>query len=132
VPARILIIEDNPDSCDLLKYLLESSGYEVLEAVDGGAGVALALRHNPDMVLCDLQLPVLNGYEVIHQLKADARWRPVPLIAVTAFSMLGDREKALAEGFSDHIAKPIDPEAIIAQLEAWLPPALWAERHRSV
>ena len=131
MPARILIIEDNPDSCDLLKYLLESAGYVVLEAVDGSAGVQQALQHDPDMVLCDLQLPVLNGYEVIHALKSDARWRPVPLIAVTAFSMLGDREKALAEGFNDHISKPIEPETIIAQLEAWLPPALWADRHRS-
>ena len=126
MPARILIIEDDRDSRELLRYLFEACGHAVLEAVEGGAGVRAALEENPDLVVCDLQMPVLNGYEVVQLLLKNPLWRQVPLIAVTAFSMPGDREKALDAGFNGYITKPIDPETFVGQIEAFLPPALWA------
>ena len=124
MPARILIIEDDSASRELVKYLLAAAGYEALEADDGSVGVRLALGANPDLVICDLQMPVMNGYEVVQCLQADPGWRRVPLIAVTAFSMVGDRETALVAGFNDHITKPINPETFVAQIEAFLPPEL--------
>ncbi len=126
--ARILIIEDDSFSRDLVKFLLESAGYGILVAEDGSVGLALALEHKPDLIICDLQMPVLSGYDVIRGLAKRPDWRRVPLIAVTAFSMRGDREKALAAGFDEHISKPIAPEHFIAQIESHLPEALRAGR----
>lgn len=126
--ARILIIEDDTPSRELAKYLLEAAGYVALEAADGGAGVRMSLEFNPDLVICDLQMPVMNGYEVVECLREDPRWRRVPLIAVTASSMTGDRQKALVAGFDDHITKPITPETFVGQIEAYLPPGLRARR----
>jgi len=126
MPARILIIEDDSGSRELVRYLLEASGYEVLEAIDGDAGARLVLATSPDLVICDLQMPVMNGYEVVRRLKGEPAWRRVPIIAVTAFSMAGDRETALAAGFDEHITKPIVPETFVAQVEAFLPPGLRA------
>jgi len=126
MPARILVIEDDGFSRDLLKYLLEMAGYVVLEAEDGGAGLQMALTENPDLVLCDLQMPVLNGYEVVQSLLASPVWRRVPVIAVTAFSMMGDRRKALDAGFDEHMTKPIEPESFIHRVEAFLPAELRA------
>lgn len=124
--ARILIIEDDDASRELVKYLLESRGYSTLSAEDGRMGVQLADTAQPDLILCDLQMPVMNGYEVVRYLRASALWRRVPLIAVTAFSMSGDRESALKAGFDDHITKPIVPETFVAQVEAFLPSELRA------
>ena len=126
--ARILIIEDDPASRELVTYLLQAAGHATTEAADGEAGVRFALEVNPDMILCDLQIPLLNGYQVLQRLREDARWRRVPVIAVTAFSMPGDRENALVAGFAAHITKPIVPETFIAQVEAFLPPGLRATR----
>jgi two-component system cell cycle response regulator DivK len=124
VAARILIIEDDDASRELVKYLLTAAGHTMLEAEDGRAGVHLALHARPDVIICDLQMPVLNGYEVVRTLREHAEWHPVPLIAVTAFSMTGDREAALAAGFDEHISKPIVPETFTSQVEAFLPPSL--------
>jgi two-component system cell cycle response regulator DivK len=121
MPARILIIEDDSASRQLLRYLLETAGHATAEAADGGQGLHMALTGDFDMVLCDLQMPVLNGYEVVQQLLVDSLWRRVPVIAVTAFSMTGDRRKALDAGFDDHITKPIAPEYFVALIEAFLP-----------
>ncbi len=126
--ARILIIEDDSFSRDLVKFLLETAGYSVLVAEDGNVGLSMALVSKPDLIICDLQMPVMNGYDVVRGLAKQADWRRVPLIAVTAFSMRGDREKALAAGFDEHISKPIAPEHFIAQIEAYLPEALRAGR----
>ena len=87
-----------------------------------------ALEHGPDLILSDLQMPVMDGYEVARLLHADPGWRRAPLVAVTAFSMPGDREKALEVGFQDHISKPIDPERFVRQVEAYLAPASRAVR----
>ncbi|WP_114970479.1 response regulator [Rhodoferax ferrireducens] len=128
MPACILIIEDDGASRELVKYLLEASGYDTLDAADGSVGVRMALESKPDLVICDLQMPVMNGYEVVRCLQVHPEWCRVPMIAVTAFSMAGDRETALAAGFDEHITKPITPETFVEQIEAFLPPALRATR----
>lgn len=122
--ARILVVEDDDFSRELVRYLLARHGYAVLEAEDGGRGVQMALMERPDLVLCDLQMPVLNGFEVLRRLRNDPTWRTVPIIAVTAFSMPGDRETALAAGFHNYLTKPITPEIFVEQIEAFLPPDL--------
>jgi len=122
--ARILIIEDDPASMELVRYLLEAAGHTTLCAIDGGAGVRLALDEQPDLVLCDLQMPVMNGCQVAQSLREYSAWRQVPMIAVTAFSMPGDRDKALAIGFNEHISKPISPSQFVQQVEALLPPPM--------
>lgn len=126
MPATILIIEDDDASRDLLKYLLEAAGYPTLDAEDGRTGIQKVLETRPDLVLCDLQMPVMNGYEVARYLRDAPDWRRVPLLAVTAFSMPGDRESALLAGFDEHITKPIVPETFVAQVEAFLSPELRA------
>lgn len=124
MPARILIIEDDDASRELVTYLLEASGYSTLSAENGLVGAQMAETAQPDLILCDLQMPVMNGYEVVRYLRASSLWRRVPLIAVTAFSMSGDRESALRAGFDDHVTKPIVPETFVAQVEAFLPSEL--------
>lgn len=108
--ARILIIEDNEPLLELMAYLLEAFGHRVAGAADGAAGLEKAFRHRPDLILCDLQLPTLDGYELMQRLKRDPRTRQVPIVAVTALAMLRDRGGALAAGFDGYLAKPIDPE----------------------
>src|SRR5829696_4385409 len=98
--ARILVIEDNPANRDLMVYLLSAFGHTPLEAADGQVGLALAQREKPDLVLCDLQLPVLSGYEIIRALRANAEQASTRVVAVTAYAMLGNREEALAAGFN--------------------------------
>lgn len=118
--ATILVIEDDDASRQLVTYLLEASGYTVLSADNGAAGLELALSRHHDLILCDLQMPMMNGYQVAQTLRAHPAWRAVPLVAVTAFSMPGDREKALEMGFNDHLAKPITPETFVEQVQAFL------------
>jgi two-component system cell cycle response regulator DivK len=124
--GRILIIEDDNASRELVKYLLTAAGYATLEAEDGRAGLDMALKEEPDLIICDLQMPYMNGYEVVRALLAQPGWPRVPLIAVTAFSMSGDRETALMAGFDEHISKPITPETFTGQIEAFLHPHLRA------
>lgn len=128
MPASILIVEDDSASCELARYLLTKAGYTTLVATDGGTGVRLALEHNPDLVLCDVQVPVMNGYALAARLHSESRWRRVPLVAVTALSMPGDREKALTAGFDAYLSKPITPEIFVSQVEGFLPPTLRAYR----
>ncbi|WP_317205528.1 EAL domain-containing protein [Janthinobacterium sp.] len=124
--ARILIIEDNATNMELMVYLLGAFGYTPLTAYDGEEGVKVALREVPDLIICDVHLPKLDGYGVVAALKADPALRAVPTLAVTALAMLGDRERLLAAGFDGYIGKPIEPDAFVAQLEAFLPEALSA------
>ncbi len=129
--ARILIIEDDPGSRELVKYLLESAGYSTLLANEGATGVRMAIDDTPDLLICDLQMPVMNGFQVVQTLREYPLWRRVPIIAVTAFSMSGDRERALAAGFDEHISKPIAPQHFVAQIEAFLPADLLSQREES-
>ena len=119
-PATVLVIEDDEASRMLLTYLLEAAGHRVLAAENGAVGLDLALAEGPDIVLCDLQMPVMNGYEVARGLRSSPCWRVVPLVALTAFSMRGDREKALEIGFNEHLSKPIAPETFVQQIESFL------------
>jgi CheY-like chemotaxis protein len=120
--ARILVVEDNPTNLDLLVYLLESFGHSVVTAQDGAAGVAAARRERPDLILCDLHMPVLDGFGVAAALKGDDELRSIPLVAITASAMAGDRGLALAAGFDGYLSKPIDPETLDGQIEAFLLP----------
>lgn len=119
--AAILIIEDNPTNRDLMVYLLQTFGHEPISCGTGEDGVAAALRDGPSLILCDLQLPGIDGYEVLRQLKGDHRLRRIPILAVTALAMVGDRDRALAAGFDGYIAKPIDPETFVQELARFLP-----------
>lgn len=119
--ARILIIEDNQANLELAQYLLEHSGHKVLLATDGQMGVSVARRERPELIICDLQMPVLDGYGVLEQLKPDAAMLGIPIVAVTAFSMSGDEEKVRLAGFDGYFSKPIEPETFVQQIEAFLP-----------
>jgi CheY-like chemotaxis protein len=121
--ARILVIEDNPTNLELMTYLLRAFGHEPLTAGDGEAGVDAALRERPDLVLCDLEMPRLDGYGVVRRLKADPALRHIPVVAVTASAMVGDRDRVIATGFDGYISKPITPETFVAEVEAFLPHA---------
>jgi len=120
VAGRILVIEDDPASLELLKYLLERAGHSVRGAPDGATGLRAALEYSFDLILCDLQMPELTGFEVIARLRSSPDWRPVPMIAVTAYSMPGDRESVMAAGFTEYMTKPIDPDNFLADIDRWL------------
>jgi len=122
--ARILVVEDNPANLELMSYLLRAYGYTVSSADNGEDGLEAAARDRPDLILCDVQLPRVDGFEVARRLKADAALKTIPLLAVTALAMVGDREKLLATGFDGYLGKPIDPEAFVFQIERFLRPEL--------
>jgi CheY-like chemotaxis protein len=114
---RILVIEDNPTNLELMLYLLKAFGHTASAARDGEEGVAVAIATQPDLILCDIALPKLDGFGVARRLKADERMRHIPLVAVTASAMVGDRDKVLATGFDGYIAKPIAPETFVQDVE---------------
>jgi CheY-like chemotaxis protein len=114
----ILIADDNALSRELMRELLESSGHAILEASNGREALELIRSKLPDLVFLDLQMPVQDGFSVIRELRNDDRFRNLPVVAVTASAMLGDRERAISAGFDSYIAKPIDLRAIEAQVEA--------------
>lgn len=122
--ARILIIEDNPTNMELMEYMLQAYKHVPLYANDGLEGMAAALKHMPDLIICDVHIPKLDGFGVVRQLKSHELLRAIPVIAVTALAMVGDREKVIAGGFDSYIAKPIDPETFIEQIEKFLPRSL--------
>ena len=105
---RILLVEDNKDNFELVRYLLESAGYEVLAAEDGIQGLEVARQETPDMILMDLSLPEMDGWTAASQLKADPKTAAIPLYAITAHTLPGDRRRALDTGFDGYIPKPID------------------------
>lgn len=121
--ARALLIEDHPANLQLMAYLLKAFGHTWVAETDGESGARAAERGEFDIVLCDLHLPVLDGYAVLKRIKARAGGRAVPVVAVTAFAMAGDRERVLAAGFDGYIPKPIEPETFVSQVEAFLPAA---------
>ena len=117
----MLVIEDNATNLELMIYLLRASGHTTIVARDGEEGVEAALNSLPDLILCDLALPKLDGYGVAKRLKAEQALEHVPLIAVTASAMVGDRDKVIAAGFDGYISKPITPETFVAEVESHLP-----------
>jgi CheY-like chemotaxis protein len=117
---RILVIEDNAANMELMTYLLTAFGHTTIEAIDGEAGIEAALRTVPDLILCDLAMPKLDGFGVALRLKADPALRHIPLIAVTASAMAGDRARVNAVGFDGYITKPITPETFVGEVESYL------------
>ena len=118
--AKILLVEDNEMNRDMLSRRLERRGYEVVIAVDGREGVAKAQVEKPQLILMDMSLPKVDGWEATRQLKADERTREIPVIALTAHAMAGDREKALAAGCDDYDIKPVDLKKLQEKIEALL------------
>jgi CheY-like chemotaxis protein len=118
--AKILLVEDNEMNRDMLSRRLERRGYEVVIAVDGQQGVALAQSTRPDLILMDMSLPVIDGWEATRQLKAKDGMKKTPIIALTAHAMSGDREKALEAGCDDYDTKPIELPRLLGKIEALL------------
>ena len=118
--AKILLVEDNEMNRDMLSRRLVKRGYEVVVAVDGREGVQKARSEAPALVLMDMSLPVLDGWEATRALRADTATRSIPVIALTAHAMAGDREKALAAGCDDFNTKPIELERLLGKIEALL------------
>lgn len=121
--ALILIVEDNPYSLELMSYLLQAHGHEVRSARNGADAVRAADRDDPDLILLDLQLPDLDGYDVLRTLRARPASSHVKIVAVTAVAMVGDRERTLAAGFDHYMSKPINPRTFVRELGGWLPRA---------
>lgn len=117
---KILIVEDNEQNLYLATYLLKSSGYTVCVARTGLEGLTTALAEQPDLILMDLQLPEMDGYEATRRLKSDPATRHIPVVAVTSYAMLDDRAKALAAGCAGHLEKPLAPETFVASVAAFL------------
>jgi len=122
---KILYVEDNEDNIFMLKNRLTRAGHTVVVATDGAQGVAMALSERPDMILMDLSLPVLDGWQATRQIKAAADTKHIPVIALTANAMAGDREKALAAGCDDYDTKPVELPRLLAKIKSL------AERARS-
>ena len=119
--ARVLYVEDNEDNIYLLTRRLKRSGYEVLIAKDGQEAIDTALAQSPDLILMDLDLPVVDGWEATRRLKAMTRMQNIPIIALTSHAMAGDRERALAAGCNDYDTKPIDFSRLQSKIAALLP-----------
>jgi CheY-like chemotaxis protein len=119
--VKILYVEDNDDNVYVVTNRLGRAGFTVMVAADGAQGLAMAAAERPDLVLMDLSLPVLDGWEATRRLKADATTRDIPVIALSAHAMAGDREKALAAGCDDYDTKPIDFSRLRAKIQALLP-----------
>jgi two-component system cell cycle response regulator DivK len=118
---RILVVEDQEDLRGVLRDLLTGTGYTVIEAADGQIGVAKALAERPDLILMDIQLPVLDGYDVTRQIKADPSLKATPVIAVSSFAMKGDEEKARAAGCDHYVTKPYSPVQLLRLIRSLLP-----------
>jgi two-component system cell cycle response regulator len=130
VGAQILIVEDNPQSLELMSYLLEAHGHTVVGARTGGQALGATDRQRVDLILLDLQLPDLDGYEVLRTLRAEQRHAAIKIIAVTAVAMVGDRERTLTAGFDHYVPKPINPRTFVCEIENWLPLRLRKSRRR--
>jgi len=116
---KILYVEDNEDNIFMLKNRLTRAGHTVIIATDGGAGVAMAVSERPDLILMDLSLPVLDGWAATRQIKADPATKNIPVIALTAHAMTGDREKAMAAGCDDFDTKPIELPRLLGKIKAF-------------
>jgi two-component system cell cycle response regulator DivK len=119
VAKRVLVVEDDAQNSYLIGFILEKSGYEVVTACDGEQAIAEVDKAVPDLILMDMLLPKMNGYEATRQIKARADTSGVPIVALTAYSMKGDREKILESGCDGYISKPIDPETFVSEMEEY-------------
>jgi two-component system cell cycle response regulator DivK len=117
---RVLVVEDHEDNRQILRDLLESAGYDMIEAKDGEEALAAAGSQRPDLILMDVQLPILDGYEATCRLKADLTLKTIPVIVVTSYALSGDEEKAYAAGCDAYVAKPYDPIALLETIRHYL------------
>ena len=117
---RILVVDDQEDLRGVLRDLLTGSGYTVIEAADGEAGVAKARSEHPDLILMDIQMPVIDGYEATHRIKVDPNLKPIPIVAVSSFAMKGDEEKARAAGCNHYVTKPYSPMQLLRLIRSFL------------
>ena len=124
MPARILVIEDNEDNMQLILYLLRAHGFSPDLAYSGAAGVAMAIAKRPQLILLDIRMPGMDGYEVAAAVRGHPELAATRVVAVTASAMVGDRERIVAAGFDGYIQKPIDPERFIAEVQRFLPSEL--------
>jgi CheY-like chemotaxis protein len=118
--VKILLVEDNETNRDMLSRRLTRKGYQVIIAVDGAEGLSLAQQQRPDLILMDMSLPVLDGWEASRQLKTSAATCAIPIIALTAHAMAGDREKALEAGCDEYETKPVEFQRLLSKIEALL------------
>ena len=118
---RILVVEDTEDNRQIIRDLLSSVGYELIEAVDGAEGVAMAQSEHPDLILMDIQLPVIDGYEATRRIRAIPDLVKVPIIAVTSYALSGDEAKTRAAGCDGYVAKPFSPRQLLAKIREFLP-----------
>jgi two-component system, cell cycle response regulator DivK len=117
---RVLVVEDTEDNRQIIRDLLTSAGYEMIEAINGEQGAAMAAEHRPDLILMDIQLPVLDGYEATRRIKADPALRHIPVIAVTSYALSGDEEKTRAAGCDAYVAKPFSPRLLLAKVREFI------------
>jgi two-component system cell cycle response regulator DivK len=117
---KVLVIEDNDKNRYLISFLLKAEGYEVIEAITGEEGVEKTIREQPDLVLMDIQLPGIDGYEATRQIRASPSGGNVPVIALTSYAMTGDRERALAAGCTGYVEKPINPDTIMDEIKKFI------------
>jgi CheY-like chemotaxis protein len=118
--GKILVIEDNEQNMYLVTFILEAHDYQVIQSTNGIEGISLASQQKPDLILLDIQLPIMDGYTVARELRKKVEIEKTPIIAVTSYAMSGDRENALKAGCSGYIEKPINPETFITQIEQYL------------
>jgi len=114
------MVEDTEDNRQIIRDLMESVGYDLIEAADGAAGVAMAAEHRPDLILMDIQLPVMDGYEASRRIKADPELSHIPIIAVTSYALSGDEAKTRAAGCDGYVAKPFSPRQLLAKMNEFL------------
>ena len=118
---QILVVEDQEDNRRIVRDLLTTTDYEVMEAENGEEALAAVARQRPDLILMDIQLPVMDGYEATRRIKADPQLRAIPIIAVTSYALSGDEEKARAAGCDDFVPKPYSPRQLLAKIRKYLP-----------
>ncbi|MFZ0944894.1 MAG: response regulator [Syntrophobacteraceae bacterium] len=118
---KVLVIEDNEQNLYLITFLLKHHGYDVIQAMDGLSAIEIAMKTHPDLILLDIQLPEMDGYTVASRFRSESAFADVPIIAVTSYAMVGDREKSIDAGCTGYIEKPIDPDTFIPELRKYLP-----------
>ena len=119
---RILVVEDTEDNRRILRDLLTNAGFELIEADDGEKCVAMAAERRPDLILMDIQLPIIDGYEASRRIKANLELRHIPIIAITSYALAGDEEKTAAAGCDGYVAKPFSPRQVLAKIREFLEP----------
>ena len=117
---KVLVVEDTEANLYLIRYILEKNGYEVVEARDGSKGVELAIQEKPDLIIMDIQLPDIDGLEATKRIRSSETDGEIPIVALTSYAMVGDREKALAAGCTGYIEKPINPDTFISEIKKYL------------